>query len=227
MPTFIFIGDGDLTIERAEWVQPFDRWTAIYYHHPNTLVVFAPGVRATHARLREGTYHHFITFNLPAAKGTIAAIPSVVHPASDYLASLNRAAQRIADDRRPAVAWAWNFVWSIAQNPAVSRSRAELYAAEEWIFRHLGRRFAVAELCEAVGLSQRHLLRAFRQEHRMSIQEFVRSKRVMEAARLLTTTELPVKEIAVRVGIADLQAFNKAIRTETGVSPRAFRATQG
>ncbi|MHC4887055.1 MAG: helix-turn-helix domain-containing protein, partial [Planctomycetota bacterium] len=42
-------------------------------------------------------------------------------------------------------------------------------------------------------------------------------------AELLRQTDLPVKAIAVEVGMADLQRFNKAFRRSTGVSPRAYR----
>jgi AraC-like DNA-binding protein len=42
--------------------------------------------------------------------------------------------------------------------------------------------------------------------------------------RPLTTTDLPIKAVAARVGITDLHYFNKVIRRYLGASPRAVRA---
>lgn len=231
------MGDGDLTNERLEWAQPVDRWTMLYYRHsnvvtvnaqtfrvePDDVVFFAPGVKAAHAILGENTHHLFLTCDLPGDDGTRAAIPTHAPGMSRVYPDWRRAADRVADDRRPGTAFAWNLCWGVAQGTSVIRGQVELYTAEAWIFRNLDRRFSVSDVAEAANVSPRHLLRAFRQEHRMTIQEYVRQKRVQEAARLLATTDLPIKEIAAQVGIPDLHQFNKVMRDETGSSPRAFR----
>jgi AraC-like DNA-binding protein len=59
----------------------------------------------------------------------------------------------------------------------------------------------------------------------MTVQEFIRAKRVQEACRLLSTTDRTIKSIAAAVGVPDLAQFNKLIRAETGTSPRKFRST--
>jgi AraC family transcriptional regulator len=237
LPTFILIGDGNLTVEREEWVQPLDLWTAIYYHHgnavgisgaifavqPDTIVLFAPGVRATHSRINEDTFHHFLSFRMPESEDDRVAVPIANENQAGLLPSFIRAAHRIADDSRPGKAWIWNFLWSVARNPGLARSNDRLQEAEELIYRNISRNFTVPELAEAVGATHRTLLRAFREEHGVSIQQFVKSKRIQEATRLLTTTDRQIKDIALRVGIPDLQAFNKAIREGTGSSPTAFR----
>jgi AraC-like DNA-binding protein len=236
-PTRISIGDGDLTRDMIEWVEPIDRWRAIYYHHgnavaldgtlttiePDTIVFFPPGIHGAHTRVGDDTYHHYLSFNLPATEGARLAIPLVVPNMSRILPDLRRAAERVSSTPRPTIAFAWNLVWSVALNPAVIRGRHELYAAEDWIMSNLNRRFSVPELAAAVGTSPRTLLTAFREEHRCTVQEYVRRKRVQEAGRLLASTNSSIKEIAFRVGIPDLQAFNKIIRMELGCSPRAFR----
>jgi AraC-like DNA-binding protein len=54
-------------------------------------------------------------------------------------------------------------------------------------------------------------------------QAYQRSRRLQRAHHLLQHTTRRVKEIAVEVGLADLQRFNKAIRREYGCAPRALR----
>jgi AraC-like DNA-binding protein len=236
-PVLHVIVGGDFLNERREWVQPLDRWTAIYYQHANaagingdvfavvqgTIVFFPPGVRATHGRIGDGTMHRALTFGLPAEEGEQFAIPLVLPNMERVFPDFELASDRIAYEKRPAVAFAWNLLWGAAQNRGIVREDKELYAAEDWIYRNMHRKIPVGELAEVSGVSHRHLLSAFWKEHRCSIQEFIKRKQVQEATRLLTATDQPIKEIAAKVGFHDLQAFNKMIRTRTGSSPRTFR----
>lgn len=236
-PSGIVVGSGDMRSDRLEWIQSAERWSAIFYHHsnavgvdahtfavqPGDVVMVPPGSRGSHARVEDDTHHWVITFILPGTAGDLSAIPLHVENMERFMPDLERAAARILLDARPLRAFAWNLMWAVARDKSVARVREELYAAEAFILKHLADPLSVPEIAEAAGKSQRQLLRAFREEHGSTIQEFIRRKRVREATRLLSTTSVPVKEVGQRVGVADLQAFNKLIREETGLSPRAFR----
>jgi AraC family transcriptional regulator len=237
-PSYLMTTRGDLAQDRLEWLQPPDAWSVIYYQHgnalsidgrvftvePDTIVLFPPGCRCTSGRIGDGTGHIFASFNLPADYGKRWAMPLINPGMSPLLDPFTAAHERVATCLEHCASFVWHLMFCLATDPSAVRERPELYTAEDWILRNLHRRFSVPELADAVGVSQRTLLTAFRQEHHTSIQEFVRQKRVQEAARLLSSTQMPIKEIAVRVGIPDLQAFNKIIRLETGSSPRQFRA---
>lgn len=236
-PSSIAIGSGDFPETWLEWIQHPDKWAAIFYHHSNavsidahTFVVeagdaafFPPGSRGAHARVGEGTHHWAIVFELPGRSGNLTAIPLHYRGIERFQQDLERAGARLYLDARALKAFAWNLMWAVGRDKAVARAREELYAAEEFILRNLSSQISVANIADAANRSPRQLLRAFRQEHGMTIQEFIRRKRVREATRLLASTGLAPKEIATRVGVANLQAFNKLVREETGLSPRAFR----
>ncbi len=51
----------------------------------------------------------------------------------------------------------------------------------------------------------------------------VQARTMLEAKRLLTFTDLPVAEIAARLGLFDASYFARRFRTETGLTPLAFR----
>jgi transcriptional regulator GlxA family with amidase domain len=53
---------------------------------------------------------------------------------------------------------------------------------------------------------------------------YIRRLRTERARHLLVNSTLPVKAVAVQVGLPDLQQFNKVIRRELGRSPREVRA---
>jgi len=95
--------------------------------------------------------------------------------------------------------------------------------AAAYIERHLDEPLAVPALAAAVGLSQRYLARLFRQQYGMTMPHYLLQRRMELAHHLLTATDLPVKSIGARVGLADAQHFNKQFRRVMGVSPTAAR----
>jgi len=236
-PSYISMGDQLLVEGRREFAMGVDRWMMIYYLHrnavsvdaqtmlvePNSAVIFPPGSVGRHGRVGEDTYHFYVTFNLPATEGQRYAIPVHVPDMAPFSKGLRRASDSIGMDLRPGFAFVWNFLFSIAESETKLREHQEIFAAEEFILERLSQPISVDHVAEAAGLSSRQLLRMFRREHGMTVQEFVRTKRVQEATRLLVGSRYSIKEIAMRVGVPNLQQFNKLIREATGSSPRSYR----
>lgn len=236
-PSRILVGDGNLTREHSEWLQHRDMWSAFFYHHTNAvtiatqtyavnagdIVFFPPGKRCANARTGKDTWFDFLTFSLPSTEGFKVAIPHLAQDMDRILPDLRRASNRIVDTRVPSVAFVWNLLWSVGQNLSVFRGLEVMYEAEAYILKHLDQKISIPAMCEAVKVSQRRLLTAFRAEHGVAIQEYIVQKRIQEASRLLLTTDMPIKELAGKVGFFDLQHFNKTMRSATGQSPTAFR----
>jgi AraC-like DNA-binding protein len=82
----------------------------------------------------------------------------------------------------------------------------------------------VPELARAVGMSQNYLARGFKQHLGVTIARFRLLRRLQLAQELLTITDLPIKAIAARVGMADQHHFNKMFRQEIGMAPTQWRA---
>lgn len=106
---------------------------------------------------------------------------------------------------------------------AVSPSDAPLRLAVELLTADLRRPLDVPALSRRVGLSQNYLARRFKQRFGVTIPRYLLQARVEQAHLLLTTTSLPIKDIAARVGLPDPQHFNKQFRRITGASPSAIR----
>jgi len=82
-------------------------------------------------------------------------------------------------------------------------------------------------IAEQVGLDQNYLARQFRTIHGVTMQAYARHRRMERARHWLAVSDLPIAEVARRVGMDDLQRFNKAFRVVAGMSPRAWRTAQG
>jgi len=81
----------------------------------------------------------------------------------------------------------------------------------------------VAELADLCGVSDRHLLRLFRERAGMSLIEFIRQARLEKAMELLSSSNLRLKEIAFLLGFQSHASFTTAFGRESGMSPAEFR----
>lgn len=81
----------------------------------------------------------------------------------------------------------------------------------------------VADLARAVGLCESHYRSRFLQAYGETPQRFLQKLKSTEARRLLRETRLPIKEIAERVGYADLVAFHRAFTTAHACTPGKYR----
>ena len=86
--------------------------------------------------------------------------------------------------------------------------------------------FRVETLCRDAGLSHAHLLRLFKAEYGVTVQQYVTARRMELAKELLYTTDLSVSSVAISCGFADETHFMKTFKKTTGLSALAYRKTR-
>ncbi|HXS53178.1 MAG TPA: DNA-3-methyladenine glycosylase 2 [Usitatibacter sp.] len=87
----------------------------------------------------------------------------------------------------------------------------------------LGYEARLPELAAALGVTDRHLRRIFRDEFGVAPVEYAQTQRLLLAKRLLTDTALPVIEVALASGFASLRRFNHLFRTRYRMTPGDLR----
>jgi transcriptional regulator GlxA family with amidase domain len=97
--------------------------------------------------------------------------------------------------------------------------------AELWIRDNLAARVSTVELARRVGVGVRTLERRFRAARGLGPRAFWQRARMRLAKELLEQTNLPVTEIAWRVGYQDAGYFTRLFRREMLVSPSDYRQT--
>jgi transcriptional regulator GlxA family with amidase domain len=85
--------------------------------------------------------------------------------------------------------------------------------------------FTLEKMAESVNLSAPYFCFLFKSITGMPPAKYLKSLRMQEAATLLTTTFLSVKEIVRRVGLADESHFVRDFKRHYGVTPSEFRNT--
>jgi AraC family transcriptional regulator len=82
---------------------------------------------------------------------------------------------------------------------------------------------SLAGMSRAISMSPSHFAHAFRQTTGMPPHRFVMERRIARAKSLLHETDLPIIEIAHRIGCASHSHFSVLFRRATGRTPRDFR----
>lgn len=79
------------------------------------------------------------------------------------------------------------------------------------------------ELAGSVQMSQFHFARKFRASTGQSPHAFLTEQRMVRARQLLRATDLPLAEVATRVGYQTQAHFTGVFRRYVGVTPRVYR----
>lgn len=87
----------------------------------------------------------------------------------------------------------------------------------------LEEKITLSELGERFHVSVYHLERLFRAQTGYAIGRYRLLCRIAAAREFLATTEMPVGEIAEKVGIGDISNFSRYFRRETGYTPQEYR----
>lgn len=98
-------------------------------------------------------------------------------------------------------------------------------AAIGWIARHLAEPSAdLRALASALGVSRWHLSRVISRQTGHGFAEHLHGLRVLEAAHLLTTTQLSVKEVSAAVGYRRTGELGRHFTRWVRMTPSRFRA---
>lgn len=74
-----------------------------------------------------------------------------------------------------------------------------------------------------IGISENYLSRLVKQSTGRSVGGWIDIVRVQRAKRMLSSTSLPVIDIAAAIGVDDQSYFSRLFKKETGMTPSAFR----
>lgn len=92
-----------------------------------------------------------------------------------------------------------------------------------YLLEHYAENVQLDTLSQQFSVSKYHLQRIFKKYMGQSPLEFLSGIRLTKAKQLLRTTDLPVSEIAYRVGIENDSYFIRKFRTEEEITPKQYR----
>lgn len=81
----------------------------------------------------------------------------------------------------------------------------------------------VADLAQALNLSESHLRVLFRETAGVPLGSYISNYRLTRAMGLLRNSDLSIAEVAEEAGFGSPQSFSRGFKKETGQTPRAYR----
>jgi AraC-like DNA-binding protein len=176
----------------------------------------------------------FAHFRFPGG-GDIVAVPAMQNVGETFstmVSALEEAAGWLPSQPRRASVRLWDILWQLAGQPMAEREphrrmHPALGEAVREIELRLSQPIVIPALARGAGISHNHLTRLFRAQYGVTIEGYIRRRRVERALHLLANTTLAVKTIAGEVGLPDLHFFNKTVRNAVKMSPREYREKRG
>ena len=89
--------------------------------------------------------------------------------------------------------------------------------------RRFAEEISIAQFAEQHDMNAVYLGQLFRRQLGKGFKDYLRSRRIREACRLLRDTDLLVPEIAQTVGYRDVDYFTDQFKREMNVTPMKFR----
>jgi AraC family transcriptional activator FtrA len=108
--------------------------------------------------------------------------------------------------------------------PAIETS-ADLTATRAWALERLNQPLDVATLAHHAMVSPRTFARRFRAETGTTPHRWLLGQRVLEARRLLESTDIPIEDVASACGFGSAASLRAHFREHVGTSPTAYRQT--
>lgn len=134
----------------------------------------------------------------------------------------------VSDDRLGAEATAHELIamthMRLAADAAARTSRPDWLAlVTEYLSDCFRAPPSLGDLSQEVGVSREHLARVFRRETGLTVGQYVRLRRILEAADHLRSRHADLSEVALRFGYADQSHFTREFRRHLGTTPYRHR----
>lgn len=99
----------------------------------------------------------------------------------------------------------------------------QVAAAVRLMQDHIADPLPIERIANLAGLSQRQILRHFRESFGQTVNHFYFDLRLQKANELLRQTRLPVSQVAIATGFATHSSFARAFQKKYGAAPKDWR----
>ena len=110
------------------------------------------------------------------------------------------------------------------ESPVVRRETPFVKEVVSYVEDHLSEKLTLARVASHLYISPGFFSRSFKKQVGLGFQEYLIHRRVLEARKLLASTDLKIAAVARKVGFADVSTFNRDFKLLTNFTPSAYRA---
>jgi len=96
--------------------------------------------------------------------------------------------------------------------------------AVAFIKEHYAENIGIADIADALSMSESHLSRVFKESMGYTLGEYLVNYRISVACEILPDVNLRISEVASRIGYNDQRYFSVVFKRIVGMTPNAYRA---
>lgn len=112
---------------------------------------------------------------------------------------------------------------TLFNNQTVYQTKPVLFRYRSLIDMHYKKEKLVGFYANQLNISANYLNMLCKKHFHVSATALIHERLILEAKRILLTTERPIKAIAFDLGFYDVAYFSKFFKNQTHITPRAFR----
>lgn len=109
-----------------------------------------------------------------------------------------------------------------ASNKSQELSRSVIECMD-YIYYHLHEKITLEDLSDAVGLTPNYLASLFKKEKEMTIQQYIRNRRIEAAKQMLVYSQYSETEISAYLAFSSVSHFINSFHKETGMTPKQYK----
>lgn len=109
-------------------------------------------------------------------------------------------------------------------NVPVNQAADKIRAVANYVRAHSSQPISIEQAAALAGYSTHYFSRKFGQTFGKSFTDFLLEARLLQAKRLLTSTDLPIKRIALETGFSQASYFISCFHRLEGMTPLQFRS---
>ncbi len=109
------------------------------------------------------------------------------------------------------------------ENLSPTQQTRAVAACADYIYYHLYEKIYLEDLAEHVKLSPNYLSTLFHNKRGMTIQAYIRSRKVEAASNMLLYSDFSIGQISEILSFSSTSHFIRVFRQETGLTPKVFQ----
>lgn len=114
-------------------------------------------------------------------------------------------------------------IFSTENNPQFFYQSNIISSVLDYINSHISENILLDDICQACHISRFYLCHTFRKSLGITISDYILSRRISQAKKLLRSTNMSISQIAESCGFSSHSYFSMIFKKETGMSPTKFR----
>lgn len=154
------------------------------------------------------------------------APPSTLHTVSEKaIERIDKASSE--ESLFPAIEYMIDSYTEALNNAFLQNHSINVVKVQKYILAHLNEKLTLDKLSQITGLAPAYLCRLFKNECRITINEYITKQKISSAMWMLESTDLPLLEIADKLGFENQTYFSQVFKKKMGITASQYRKNRG